>query len=240
MTEAIFLSAGVPDPNRGAKYARTADTVAIAAAVSALVRVTMGRRLLVWGGQPAITPMIWVIAEAFGVDYGSWVKLYQSRFFQDQFPEDNARFRNVIYTEAVEGDRQKSLQAMRERMFKEHSFDAAVFIGGMDGIIDEFDMFQQLQPHSLTLPIFSTGGATLELAKRVPSVELDLTDDLDYVGLFHRKLGIDVKEQRFERPEIQPSEVVERLWSRPESPEEDQPSEAAEHLRSRPEFPEND
>jgi hypothetical protein len=35
MSEAIFLSVGVPDPTRGG-YAQTADTVAITAAVSAL------------------------------------------------------------------------------------------------------------------------------------------------------------------------------------------------------------
>lgn len=34
MTEAIFLSAGIPDPKRGPEYAATADTVAIASAVN--------------------------------------------------------------------------------------------------------------------------------------------------------------------------------------------------------------
>jgi hypothetical protein len=38
MTESIFLSAGVPDPKRGPECAATADTVAITAAVSALLR----------------------------------------------------------------------------------------------------------------------------------------------------------------------------------------------------------
>ena len=47
MAEAVFLSAGVPDPKRGPKYAANADTVAITSAVSALVHVTLGRRLLV-------------------------------------------------------------------------------------------------------------------------------------------------------------------------------------------------
>ena len=47
MTDAIFLSAGVPDPKRAQQYAKTADTIAITAAVSALVHVTLGRRLLV-------------------------------------------------------------------------------------------------------------------------------------------------------------------------------------------------
>jgi hypothetical protein len=226
MAEAIFLSAGVPDPKRGPAYAQTADPVAITAAVSALVHVAVGRRLLVWGGQPAITPMILVGAEAFGsdygsweLDYGSWITLYQSRYFQDQFPEVNARVRNVIYTEAVDRDLEKSLEAMRQRMFTEHSFVAAVFIGGMGGIIKEFEMFQRLQPESLIVPILSTGGATLELANRLPNVESDLMVDLDYVGLFHRKLGIDVKELRFVSPEDQPSQKTERLWRRPASSE---------------------
>ena len=84
MVDAIFLSASVPDPKRGPEYAETADAVAITSAVSALVNVTLGRRLLVWGGHPAITPMIWVVAEAIGVDYGRWVRLYQSRYFEDE------------------------------------------------------------------------------------------------------------------------------------------------------------
>src|SRR3954447_18809239 len=113
MSEAIFLSAGVPDPTRGAEYAQTADTVAITAAVSALVHVTLGRRLLVWGGHPAITPMIWVVAQDVGVDYGCWVRLYQSSYFEDEFPEDNQRFRNVTFTQDIGSDREQSLLAMR-------------------------------------------------------------------------------------------------------------------------------
>ena len=58
MVDAIFLSASVPDPKRGPDYAATSDSVAITSAVSALVHVTLGRRVLVWGGHPAITPMI--------------------------------------------------------------------------------------------------------------------------------------------------------------------------------------
>src|SRR5262245_22683520 len=109
MVDAIFLSASVPDPKRAPDYAATADTVAITAAVSALVHVTLGRRLLVWGGHPAITPMIWVVANSIGVDYGRWVRLYQSRHFADEFPEDNERFQNVTFTDEIEKDLEKSL-----------------------------------------------------------------------------------------------------------------------------------
>lgn len=145
MSGAIFLSAGVPDPRRGPEYAATADTVAITAAVSALTHVVLGRRVLVWGGQPAITPMILIVAEAMGIDYGRWVRLYQSRFFKDDFPEDNDRFSNVTFTEAVNG-RETSLLAMRKSLFSDLTFEAAVFIGGMGGVIDEYELFRELQP----------------------------------------------------------------------------------------------
>lgn len=215
MVDAIFLSAGVPDPRRGPEYIATADTVAITAAVSALVHVTLGRRLLVWGGHPAITPMILVVAHEIGVDYGGWVRLYQSRYFKDEFPEDNDRFQNVTYTDSVVDDREKSLLAMREKMFTEHTFRAAVFIGGMGGILEEFELFRRLQPNAAVVPVVSTGGAVLKIAERLGAVSPDLRSDLDYVALFHRHLGISVREDRFPRPEDQPGEVKQRYW-RPE------------------------
>ncbi|MCY1644068.1 SLOG domain-containing protein [Methylorubrum sp. SL192] len=212
MTEAVFLSAGIPDPRRGPQYAATADTVAITAAVSALVHVTLGRRLLVWGGHPAITPMIWVIAQDIGVDYGSWVRLYQSRHFEDEFPQDNERFKNVTFTDEVGSDREKSLLAMRERMFSDHRFKAAVFIGGMGGIVNEYEMFRRLQPDATVVPVISTGGATLDVAAKAGLFSDDLVSDFDYVALFHRHLNVSVREERFRSPEAQPAAVEQRFW----------------------------
>jgi hypothetical protein len=216
MGDAVFLSAGVPDPKRGPEYAASADSVAITSAVSALVYVTLGRRQLVWGGHPAITPMVWVVAQEVGVDYGRWVRLYQSRFFEEEFPEDNERFRNITYTDAVMEDRERSLAAMRERMFSDNTFFAAVFIGGMSGIVDEYELFRKMQPEAAIIPVVSTGGAVLKIAERV-QVTTDLKNDLDYVALFHRHLSISVREERFRRPEDQPGEVAQRYWRRPEN-----------------------
>jgi hypothetical protein len=212
MGEAIFLSASVPDPKRAPQYAATADTVAITAAVSALVYVTLGRRPLVWGGHPAITPMILVVAQDIDVDYGRWVRLYQSDHFEDQFPEDNQRFQNVRFTEDVEGDREKSLKLMRQRMFSEYSFAAGVFIGGMAGIVEEFELFTQAQPEAAVVPVLSTGGAVLDVAARLDGLPAELTDERDYVALFHRQLGISPREDRFRSPENQPSKVADRYW----------------------------
>ncbi len=211
MAEAVFLSAGVPDPKRGPEYARTTDAVAIQAAVSALLYVTLGRRKLIWGGQPAITPIIWVVAADLGVDYGEWVHLYQSRHFEQDFPEENARFQNVTFSDDAGGDRDKSLQLMRERMFSENEFSSAVFIGGMRGIIDEFAMFSNAQPCAEVVPVASTGGATLDVAKLSGRSEADLWLNLDYVSLFHKMLHISVKERRYPRMKDQPEKIEQRL-----------------------------
>ncbi|MGN6065376.1 hypothetical protein [Brevundimonas diminuta] len=209
---AVFLAAGVPDPKRGPAYAKTADTVAITAAVSALIHVVLGRRPLVWGGQPGITPMVLEIAEAIGVDYGRWVHLYQSNFFEDIFPEDNSRFSNVTFTEVVEQDRERSLKHMRERMFGEVRYGSAVFIGGMGGLMDEYELFRRQQPGAKVVPVISTGGAALDVAAAARTEDRDLVADRDYVALFHRHLGISVREKRYARPEDQPVSVADRYW----------------------------
>jgi hypothetical protein len=150
-----------------------------------------------------------------GIDYGGWVKLYQSRHFKDEFPEDNDRFKNIMFSDDVGGDREKSLLTMRKKMFTDHQFTAAVFIGGMGGIVDEYDLFHSLQPNAAVLPIVSSGGAALKVAERMGSVSPDLANDLDYVALFHRHLSISVQEGRFARPEDQPASVDQRLYRPP-------------------------
>ena len=207
---AIFLSASVPDGRGENRYAQTADTVAIATAVGALVHVVLGRRRLVWGGHPAITPMVYAVAEGLGVDYSQWVTLYQSRFFEDQFPEDNEKFRNVVYTQS-EPDRDASLNIMRHQMFGENQFDAGIFIGGKEGLLEEFQLFQRMQPKAKPIPILSTGGATLEVGAAIPDASPDLALDLDYVSLLHRHLGIPVGESRYNCPADQPAKLDDRL-----------------------------
>lgn len=107
---------------------------------------------------------------------------------------------------------------MRRRMFSDTSFDAAVFIGGMGGIIDEFRLFRHLRPTAAVVPVLSTGGATLALAAEIGGLPEDLSGDMDYVGLLHRHLGISVRERRYRRPEQQPTDVNARLWKRPPKP----------------------
>ncbi|MGR5463224.1 hypothetical protein ACPV5G_09705 [Photobacterium damselae] len=213
LSDSIFLSASVPDPKRAPEFANSSNSVAITSAVRALVHVTLGRRVLVWGGHPAITPMIKIVAEEMEIDYGKWVRLYQSQYFEDQFPEDNQAFKNVIYTENIENNLEKSLLHMRERMFEENNFRAAVFIGGMGGIIEELNLFQKYQPDKDIIPVISTGGASLQVAELTNKQDdSELCNELDYVRLFHHRLGISTREIRFQTPDNQPDEVAERYW----------------------------
>jgi len=103
---------------------------------------------------------------------------------------------------------------MRKRMFTDFNFTAAVFIGGMGGIVQEFDLLKELQPKATLLPVISTGGAVLDIAQRLDKIPSDLVEDLDYVALFHRHLGVSVKEMRYRNPAEQPPAVVDRLWKR--------------------------
>lgn len=191
---AVFLSAGVPDPS-APHFEGEGDSAAIAAAVSALLYVALGRRQIIWGGHPAITPMIWAFSEAMDVDYGDWVTLYQSAVFEDTFPEETARFKNVIITDAVGDDRQASLAIMRQRMIGENHFGAAVFIGGMRGIFDEHHMITERWPDARILPVMSTGGAAEKLGRQFDAPR-PFADELDYVALFLDQLGVDPNEKR--------------------------------------------
>lgn len=209
-SNAIFLSASVPDARRSPDYAETADVVAIQEAVKALVYLIVGRRPLVWGGHPAITPMIMMVAEDLNVDYNQWVTLYQSRFFEGQFPEANRQFSNIIYTDDVESNREKSLLEMRTRMFRDHSFSGSVFIGGMQGIFDEWELFREFQAGAIQVPVASTGGASLELAEQYAPDDKNLFQRLDYLDFFSEKLGISHRERRYRTPGEQSEDMSDR------------------------------
>ena len=187
MTPAIFLSASVPDPRRHPRYHETADRVAIRDAVRALVSVALPSMRLVWGGHPAITPLIRVVADGIGVTAGDSVRLYQSEYFRGVLPRDNAAFERVVMVPAMAGDRDASLRRMRQEMLQSERFAAGVFIGGMEGVEEEYAMFREMHPDALALPIASTGAAALLIFRENPErFHPDLETDLAYPSLFRR------------------------------------------------------
>ena len=187
----IFLSASIPLPERDAKYIDTADIIAIRDAVIALSTVVLPNHRIIWGGHPSITPLIYYVMEKLDLNIQEHVTIYQSRLFEKFFPDDNNKFKNIVLTDVVENDRDKSLFHMRERMLSESEFSAAVFIGGMEGIEIEYQMFRSKYPNALMLPIASTGAATKIVYDTIlPDEEKHerFVKDYGYMSLFQKYL----------------------------------------------------
>lgn len=191
---AIFLSASVPVVGRG-NYYESADPFLIQFAVREFITTALGRRLIVWGGHPAITPMVWAVCEDLGVNFSKAVVLYQSKFFADIFPEENEHFANVEYVDAVPNDREASLLRMREAMLSREDLAAAVFIGGMEGVLAEHTMFTRFHPTAKILAVPAPGGAARQLAERLGENEAD-SQNVDFARLFHVELNVPPDEPR--------------------------------------------
>ncbi len=181
----IFLSASIPLKERDPKYFETADVIAIRDAVIALAISILPRFKLIWGGHPSITPIIYNVLEKLNMDIQDHVTLYQSEFFIENFHASNFDFNNVILTR-TSGTKESSVRLMRERMFSENNFTAAIFIGGMDGILEEYEMFRKYNSKALILPIASTGAASKLVYDRLRQVKKNerLLHDYEYMSLF--------------------------------------------------------
>lgn len=178
---AVFLSASVPDPARDPTYFSTGDVVRIRAAVTALLEVVLPRGVLVWGGHPAIAPFVRRVAGR--LDRADRVETWVSAWFRDQIPADTRKLPDLRWTPEGE-DLEQSLITLRERMLASHPFAAAVFIGGMEGVEREFDMFREAWPDVPVLPVASTGAAALRLWRAHPQDDADTQERLAHDAVY--------------------------------------------------------
>lgn len=179
----IFLSASIPLADRDPKYFDTADNTAIRDAVIALSRIVLPKAELVWGGHPSITPLIRAVLEKQKLQISEYVTLYQSNFFLKKFPSDNKFFEKLIITDELK-DQEESLGLMRKKMIVENNFCAAIFIGGMDGVENEYKLFKEAHPDVPVFPIASTGAASRILYFQEKFTNERLLTDFCYLPLF--------------------------------------------------------
>jgi hypothetical protein len=185
----VFLSASIPYPDRDKRFYDTADVVSIRDAVRALATVVIPKAHLVWGGHPSITPLIRFVMDRMNVDLKTHITLYQSLFFEDYFPPDNFAFENIVQTEK-RNNRDESLELMRSKLINENDFKVGIFIGGMEGIKDEYVMFKERHPNALILPIASTGAAAKILYEnQQQGFDIRLKNDYAYMALFRDLLN---------------------------------------------------
>jgi len=160
--QAIFLSASFPSGERGERFPE-ADAAAIADAVTAVVRAVLeaeGR--LVFGAHPTISPLVLLVAGEYRRK--EVVEIFQSRYYERVIPRETLRlvelgFGTIHWTEDV-GPRDESLELMRTKML-ERPLAAGVFIGGMEGVVDEFTLLRDRVPCFL---LAAPGGAARRLA----------------------------------------------------------------------------
>lgn len=182
----VFLSASVPLPERDRKFFETADVFLIREAIRALVEVVLPKGHITFGGHPAITPLMSLYAKTakLGSDR---ITVYQSAFFLGKFPRENDEFADVRYTNAVENDLGQSIQFMRTEMLTSRDFDAAVLIGGMEGIRDEARLFREHNPKAQILPVPATGAAAA-IEYREGNYPKHLANEISFASLFRRSL----------------------------------------------------
>jgi hypothetical protein len=163
----VFLSASFPSGERGELYAPY-DVDAVADAVTAVVDTVLASNgRLVFGGHPTITPLVLRMASRHGRP--GVIDVYQSLFFEWDFTEATKELARRGYGRIIktpsQGSRQESLDTMRERMLSEpERLAGGVFIGGMQGIEDEFNKLAELRDDLPRIPLAAPGGAAASLA----------------------------------------------------------------------------
>jgi len=170
----VFVSASIPDPVR---WTGQVDPLEITDAVVSMARVflTAGANL-VTAAHPTIAPLLLYVAAELPPEYGQQIITYQSDLFEDVLPPATRRFQDekigrFVWTPAAPNERpepghwHESLAIMRREMLEQSCPSAAVFVGGMEGIRDEFALFADLCPHAPTYPIGRPGGEARTLAE---------------------------------------------------------------------------
>lgn len=191
--DAIFLSASIPKPGR--QFYGTADPLLIHHAVRAFLALLLGRRRIVWGGHPSITPMVHAACQSFSVSYAHAVTLYQSEEYRGQYPVENDDFPDIVYTPAT-ADHPTNLRVMREQMLGRDDLQAAVFIGGMEGVLEEYDMFIKAHPNAGVVAVPRPGGASRQVALQRGYDENADPFPTDFTRLFIDGLGVSPSEPR--------------------------------------------
>lgn len=174
MGRAVFLSASIPNPLRWNGYF---DPLEITDAVVAVARAVLSAGgVLVTAAHPTIAPLILYVAAELPDRAERYVLVYQSLAFDDILPEATRRFEaegvgSIIRTPAIADEpadptrAPQSLSVMRSQMLTETEPAAAIFIGGMAGIPDEYALFAELRPGRPTYPLGFPGGEARVLAE---------------------------------------------------------------------------
>jgi len=145
---------------------------------------------LIWGGHPSITKLIAQVLRHYGKEANQHVTLYQSKHFEKYFPLENEEVAHIIKIQDM-GNREDSLLEMRKCMLCGNEYEAAFFVGGMEGVEEEFNLFRKYHPEAKVFPVASTGAAAKFIYDENPRIyDLRLETELTYTSLVKELLNI--------------------------------------------------
>ena len=182
----LFLSASVPcrrAPERmqtpaeaatNRRYVERSQPLRIRESLSHLCRFAFRRGLgLVFGGHPAISPLLLEASSRFstGPEPQRKVTIFQSLFYLDKTPAatlalgkwENGQLFWTRPMPASAPDEATSLTEMRIAMTSAPGLIAAVFIGGMEGLLEEASLFDRYNRGAPMFALGSTGSAAAQL-----------------------------------------------------------------------------
>jgi hypothetical protein len=212
----VFLSASIPDPDRWeGQFHPLEITDAVVAAARA---VLSSRGRLVTAAHPTIAPLLLYVAGEFPMmnRQPPPILVYQSRLFEDMLPREtydlvDRGLGEMRWTDRVPGDDphptkwNESLALMRHEMLAETEPIAAVFIGGMEGITEEYELFRELRPGRPMYPIAAPGGETRAVLRDGgAALDVSTLSGVIYPSLFRavvRDIGRRARDQGQEKQE---------------------------------------
>ncbi|MDE0356591.1 MAG: hypothetical protein OXN92_02465 [Gammaproteobacteria bacterium] len=163
----VFLSASFPSGERG-REVEPYDASAVADAVTAIVRAVLLRGgKIVFGGHPTITPLVLMIGKELGVRNA--VDIFQSRWFQAHMTQETQMLAELevgtIHWTRERASLEDSLAEMRTKMLNHAALAGAIFVGGMSGIWQEYDLVGNICPGVPRIPVAGPGGAAARLPR---------------------------------------------------------------------------
>ncbi|MDX1956937.1 MAG: hypothetical protein SFU98_00090 [Leptospiraceae bacterium] len=158
----IFISASFPSKEQGVEYLQDFVPMLTMDAVSAISReIFQAGGKIVNGGHPTILPFMYSIGEEFKSKRKKdfpLISVYQTEYFRDKQTISSKKLSKNKIGEFIwipESDnppqeekakREDALAIMRNAMYEHKDIVAGIFIAGMKGIKDEFDLFQKSYP----------------------------------------------------------------------------------------------
>ena len=161
----VFISASFPSGERGEKY-KPYDPGGIADAVCAFARrILANNGTLTMGCHPTITPLLMYISR--NLEVKNALTVFESEWFEDirspQVDEIEKEELGFLKRTPKVDSHSKSLSIMRQAMIQHTCYSGALFIGGMEGIEQEYAMFSKHSPETLRARVAGPGGAAASL-----------------------------------------------------------------------------